>query len=78
MCVVGFTGKELEDFQAEVDFVNEEVHSKRNMPREKKSDYELLMDARYFSKYGDYLFKRIEAKTFYSRLGKSSKTLMLA
>ena len=71
MCVVGFTGKDLEDFQAEVDFVNEEVNSKRNMPREKKSDYELLMDARYFSKYGDYLFKRIEAKTFYSRLGKS-------
>jgi curved DNA-binding protein CbpA len=39
------------------------------------------MDARYFNKYGDYLFKRIESKNFYARLGKiiifSSSTLEL-
>jgi hypothetical protein len=55
MLVTNLAGKDLEDFQAEVEFVNEEVGNKRNMPREKKSDYELLLDARYFSKYGDYL-----------------------
>lgn len=26
------------------------------------------MDVRYFNKYGDYLFKRLESKNFYSRL----------
>ena len=41
---------------------------KRNMPREKKTDFELLMDARYFNKYGDYLFKRLEQKNHYQRL----------
>jgi len=40
-------------------YVEEEVVGKRNMQREKKSDYELLMDARYFNKYGDYLLQRI-------------------
>lgn len=29
------------------------------MLREKKDDFDLLMDARYLNKYGDYLFKRI-------------------
>jgi DnaJ-class molecular chaperone len=38
------------------------------MPREKKTDFELLMDARYFNKYGDYLFKRLEQKNHYQRL----------
>ena len=38
------------------------------MQREKKSDYELLMDARYFNKYGDYLFQRIQQKSLYQRL----------
>ena len=64
-------GKDLEDFKNEVEFVNSEVVAKRNMLREKKNDYELLMDARYFNKYGDYLFKRLETKNHYARLGKS-------
>jgi hypothetical protein len=29
------------------------------MLREKKNEYELLLDARYFNKYGEYLLKRI-------------------
>jgi hypothetical protein len=49
----------------EIEFVQSEVVSKRNMLREKKTDYELLMDARYFNKYGDYLFKRLHGKNFY-------------
>ena len=49
----------------ELDFVNNDVVFKRNMLREKKNDFELLMDARYFNKYGDYLFKRLETKNFY-------------
>jgi hypothetical protein len=49
----------------ELAFVNEEVVAKRNLLREKKTDYELLMDARYFNKYGDYLFKRLSSKNFY-------------
>ena len=48
--------------------MNSEVVQKRNMQREKKTDYELLMDARYFNKYGDYLMKRIESKNHYQRL----------
>ena len=52
-------GKEIQEYQAELEFVQNEVVAKRNMLREKKSDYELLMDARYFNKYGDYLFKRL-------------------
>ena len=61
-------GKDLEDYKSELEFVNGDVVQKRNMPREKKSDYELLMDARYFNKYGDYLFKRLEQKNHYQRL----------
>jgi DnaJ-class molecular chaperone len=38
------------------------------MLREKKDDYELLLDARYFNKYNDYLMKRISIKNFYQRL----------
>ena len=52
-------GKDLEDYQNEIVYVNNDVVSKRNMLREKKNDYELLMDARYFNKYGDYLLKRL-------------------
>ena len=48
--------------------MNAEVVAKRNMQREKKTDYELLMDARYFNKYGDYLYKRLETKNYYARL----------
>lgn len=68
--VLSLTGKDLEDYQAELQYVNSEVVMKRNLLREKKSDYELLMDARYFNKYGDYLFKRLESKNYYQRLGK--------
>jgi hypothetical protein len=57
--------------------VNTEVASKRTMLREKKTDYELLLDARYFNKYGDYLFKRIESKNFYGRLGKYTNNLFV-
>lgn len=38
------------------------------MQREKKTDFELLMDARYFNKYSDYLFKRLEQKNHFARL----------
>jgi hypothetical protein len=58
--ILGLEGKDLEDYRSELDYVNAEVVAKRNMPREKKTDFELLMDARYFNKYGDYLFKRLE------------------
>jgi hypothetical protein len=68
--ITGLSGKDLDDFKSELDFVNQEVVQKRNMLREKKSDFELLMDARYFNKYGDYLYKRLESKTLYQRLGK--------
>ena len=68
--IASLQGKDLEDFKNEVEFVSNEVVSKRNMLREKKSDYELLLDARYFNKYGDYLIKRIEQKSLYARLGK--------
>lgn len=61
-------GKDLEDYRTELEFVNGDVVHKRNMPREKKTDFELLMDARYFNKYGDYLFKRLEQKNHYQRL----------
>lgn len=42
-----------------MEYVEREVVAKRNMLREKKTDYEVLMDARYFNKYGDYLYKRL-------------------
>lgn len=58
-------GKDYEDYRLELLYVNSEVVLKRNMQREKKNDFELLMDARYFNKYGDYLFKRLETKNFY-------------
>lgn len=63
--VLSLTGKDLDDYRSEMDFINIEVVAKRNMLREKKTDYELLMDARYFNKYGDYLHKRLESKNFY-------------
>ncbi len=69
---MGLEGKDLEDYRQEIEYVNLEVVSKRNMLREKKNEYELLMDARYFNKYGDYLYKRIETKNFYARLGKNN------
>ena len=57
--IEGLEGKDLEEFKLELLYIQNEVVAKRNMQREKKSDYELLMDARYFNKYGDYLFQRI-------------------
>ena len=39
------------------------------MLREKKDDYELLLDVRYFNKYNEYLHNRISTKNFYQRLG---------
>eukprot|EP00347_Sterkiella_histriomuscorum_P022104 403331666 len=72
--VSNLNGKDLEDFKSECEYVSSEVIPKKNMLREKKSDYELLMDARYFNKYGDYLFKRLQSKSYYQRLeiGKDS------
>ncbi|TNV86414.1 hypothetical protein FGO68_gene8432 [Halteria grandinella] len=66
--VMSLTGKDLEDYKLELQYINIEVVQKRNLLREKKSDYELLMDARYFNKYGDYLYKRLEQKNYYQRL----------
>ncbi len=57
--ILSLQGKDQEDYKQELEYVNSEVVQKRNMQREKKTDYELLMDARYFNKYGDYLMKRI-------------------
>lgn len=48
-----------------MDFINREVVKNRNQLREKKSEYELLLDARYFGKYGEYLYKKIQHKNFY-------------
>jgi hypothetical protein len=31
--------------------------------REKKSDLELMLDARFYNKYGDFLLNRIRAKS---------------
>lgn len=61
-------GREFEEYKNELEFVQNEVVAKRNMLREKKSDFELLMDARYFNKYGDYLFKRLQQRNYYQRL----------
>ncbi|CDW84426.1 UNKNOWN [Stylonychia lemnae] len=68
MSIFHLEGKDKEDYQTEIEFVETEVVSKRNMLREKKTDFELLMDARYFNKYGDYLHKRLQQKNFYQRL----------
>lgn len=67
--IKSLSGKDLEDNHLELKFIQDEVVSKRNMQREKKSDFELLMDARYFNKYGEYLHKRLQTKNYYQRLG---------
>ena len=64
------SGKDKEYYQSELDFIQNEVVAKKNMLREKKSDFEVLMDVRYFNKYGDYIYKRLLGKTLYQRLGK--------
>jgi len=65
----GISGKEKEQYDEELNFIQAEVVPKRHMLREKKSDIELLLDARYFNKYGDYLHKRIQQKNHHARLG---------
>lgn len=66
--LTGLEGKELQEYKSEIEFVQNEVVSKRNLLREKKSEYELLLDARYFNKYTEYLHKRIQTKNLYQRL----------
>lgn len=57
--------KDQIDYKLEVEYVAKYVTPKRHMLREKKDDYDLLMDARYFNKYRDYLYNRILSKNFY-------------
>ena len=57
--------KDQTDYKLEVEYVAKYVTPKRHMLREKKDDYDLLMDARYFNKYRDYLYNRILSKNFY-------------
>lgn len=54
----------------EVEYIKREVWSKRDLPRESKSDMELLDDARFYnSKSGDFLRTRYSRATAYQRLG---------
>jgi len=53
--LLSLQGKDLEEYENEVKFVLEQVVPKKNLLREKKSEYELLLDARYLGKYGEYL-----------------------
>lgn len=57
--------KDQIDYKLEVEYVAKYVTPKRHMLREKKDNYDLLMDARYFNKYRDYLYNRILSKNFY-------------
>lgn len=57
------------EYAKEIAYIESEVAPKRNHMREKKSDLELLHDARFFGKYGDYLFKRLQEKSCSERLG---------
>lgn len=41
-------------------------------PKEQKSDLEILLDFRFYSKYGEYLKSRIERKSDWEWLGLKS------
>ena len=55
----------MEDYTNEIEYIQIEIIPKKNMLREKKNEFELLMDSRYLNKYGEYLAKRIRMKNFY-------------
>lgn len=55
--------------KAELEYINQFVLPKRNNMREKKTDEELLDDARYLGKYGPFLLNRVKNRNDYERLG---------
>ena len=58
--------KDAEKIQAckkEIQFIQKEVAVKKNVMREKKSDIELMHDARFYNKYGDFLLMRMKQKS---------------
>ena len=65
-------GQEAEAFKKEVQYIQKKVEPKRLVMREKKSDENLLEDARFYNKHGDYLLASMQKRTIYERLGLTS------
>ena len=45
------SGKDLDGFNDELEYIKTEVVPKRNLMIDSKTDYDVLMDVRYFNKY---------------------------
>jgi hypothetical protein len=73
--ISGFDFRELPpgDHSSEMRYISSVVRPRIDAVREKKTDLELLDDARYYGKYGDFLRQRFERRNFFERLGVSQQ-----
>ena len=49
------SGPEFDSWVAEITYIKKVVHPKKHIMREKKTDKELLEDARFFNRHCDYI-----------------------
>ena len=63
------TGPEFDSWVAEITYIKKVVHAKKHVMREKKSDKELLEDARFFNRHCEYIRAMIKNRNDFSRLG---------
>lgn len=63
-----YPGKQKEEFENELNFIQEKIHPLKSKSKDLKTDFELAYDLRYYNRYGDLLLKRIQARNFYERL----------
>ena len=63
------TGPELDSWQAEMTYIMKVVEPKKHIMREKKTDKELLEDARFFNRHAEYIVGSMKQRDNFERLG---------
>ena len=62
------SGPEFDSWVAEITYIKKVVHPKKHVMREKKSDKELLEDARFFNRHCDYIRATVKNRNDFQRL----------